>query len=307
MVQRPEGQSFAEVLVALAATPANQRLVMVKDEEDDIRFMPCNWKKTRRGKSEVARRGFVGRVTDAFANSTSVEMAFSKIGTAKQRKEFVEVFGEADVQKDMAVRIRGRWAKAMKWLHYGLKDEKTCEEAYWRCVWCYVEPEIEVMLEIKNRISSNVPLTDDQYNLLDKHMSTGFPQSIRLEHLPGEGEKYELILMPKYNSLNQTRTELATTATMILAQPAFHLACELQRACSKPRFVRKCHAPSCGKRFYTRREYATACPGSLGDKKNKCALEWIRYKRWMQKTGRAPEKDWDNNDFKRQFISSDND
>jgi len=299
-----------QIFLALAATPKNQSFPKRPDSSrpfprdfEFMRYNPWDGKEARTRKAELARRKVVGRVTSAFANSTTVEEAFSKIGTIKQRKEFMEYCGQFKVQKEMAAEIRGHWAKAMKWLDYGLTDETACEGAYWSCVWCYLESDVEVMLEIKNRIDGDVPLTDDQYNLLNKHMSSGYPQGYRVRHWSDRGETYELVL--EQVSVKVEETELAITATQVLAQPAFSLAGDLQRSWSKPRFVRKCRAPSCGKAFYTGRKNATACPGSQGDKKNKCGLEWIRYKNFLRKTGKRPETDWDNKQLQEEFISYD--
>jgi hypothetical protein len=304
IVQRPgsSGHMAGEMFLALAATPKNQPFGNV-DERHETRFVPQVQQRTRSGKDEIARRRFVGRVTNAFANSTTVEEAFSKIGTVKQRKEFIESCSGSSVQKDMAAKIRGHWAKAMKWLDYGLKNEAAWEEAYWNCIWCYLEPHVEVMKEIEDRIANDVPLTYDQYNLLNKYMSSGYPQGYRFEYASGEGETYKLVLAPA-ETINKTFDNLATDADQFLAQPAFGLAGELQRRCSKARFVRQCRAPSCGKRFYTGRNDATACPGSQAGKKNKCSLEWNQYKRYLHKIKiEDVEESWNDSRLKEQFLS----
>ena len=99
--------------------------------------------------------------------------------------------------------------------------------------------------------------------------------------------------------------KLRGLAIMLLVQPAFNLAQQLHSQCSKPRFVMQCRAPSCGRRFWTGRKNATNCPGSQGNKKNKCSLEWIRYRRYLLKTHKNPEKDWNNKQLQKDFISYD--
>lgn len=282
-------------IFALAVIPKNEG-------ENQVQCLPKWWGKKGEA-AEVARRKFVGKVTNAFANSVTIREACYKIGTEKRRNKIIS-FHNLELDTGMTTRIQGHWAKAMKWLDYGLQGEVKCEEAYWNCIWLYLEKDIQIMFEIKNHINSDIPLTDEQCGLLNRHMSSGHPKGYYRKNTDGS-EIYELGLKPKDTNENFSNTEesyLAITASKFLAQPAFRLAGELQRNCSKPRFIIYCRAPSCGKRFYTGRKNATACPGSQGYGKNKCALEWVRYKRYLGKLRKNPEADWNSEQIKKDFL-----
>lgn len=301
-------------ILTLAVIPKNEG-------ENQLEGLPKYWFKTGDA-AEVSRRKFIGKITNAFANSVTIREAFYKIGTEKRRNKVIRFhLGTRRLRNkvirlrnlklletEMMTKIQGHWAEAMKWLDYGLQGEVECEEAYWNCVWLYLEKDIQVMSEIKNHINSNIPLTDEQCGLLNRHMSSGHPKGCYRKNTDGS-EIYELGLKPKDTNKKFSNTEdscLTTIASKFWAQPAFRLAGELQRNCSKPRFIRYCRAPSCGKKFYTGHKNATCCPGSQGNKKNKCALEWIRYKRYLQKIGENSEENWDNLKLKEQFVSYDN-
>ncbi|MFC1739248.1 hypothetical protein ACFL1G_09405 [Planctomycetota bacterium] len=189
----------------------------------------------------------------------------------------------------------------MEWLVHGLRGRKACEEALWNCVWAFTKPMITKLMEVKRNIIDDIPPTNEQPVYLNDFMGEGFPRGYRVVQRDGS-ETYEVCLEPRTDSPRFEHIGLLDVPRILLIQPAFGLAQELQKICSKPRFVRKCRAPSCGKTFYTGRKNATNCPGSQGYKKNKCALEWIRYKRWLLKTRRNPESDWDNDKVKELFL-----
>lgn len=290
-------------LFGLAATPRNKCF----EPENRCKYLPESFTSGGSQKGEAKCRKIVRKVTSAFANSATIGEAFSKISTERNRSRF---FGgqlahdhlRESIQMELSWRIEGFWSKVMKWLDYGLSDETVCEEAYWNCIWAYAEPGIKELLEIKRRINNYVPLEDEHYMSLNWYMSYGYPAGSCVPH-GDKGEIYKLALTPE--SLKINISELSWFADQLLAQPAFLLAAALQEAWSKPRFVRKCRAPSCGQRFYTGHDNATACPSKRSGVKSPCALQWVRYKRYLTKIGKDPERDWDKEQLKKAFISYD--
>jgi hypothetical protein len=65
-----------------------------------------------------------------------------------------------------------------------------------------------------------------------------------------------------------------------------------------PRWEVVCHAPSCGRNFYSARPEAKRCPGSL-----KCRREWMNYQNWLKKMYKSPATDWDNEHLRKVFSS----
>lgn len=260
--------------------------------------------------AERKLRKIMTKVTEAFATCKTFEGVLQKIAAPGNYERFIGANKEhhgswtAYMKKLLEIRIEPPWGKVMRWLGKGLKSKEACEEAGWNCVWLVMQSKVDEMLEIKRRIDKNIPLTDSHISLLNEHMSYGHPvASYFLQD--NESKTYQVLLRPNPCESSILTVQFFEAANILLVQPAFRLAQELQNKLSRPRFIRQCRAPSCGKIFYTGRKDATACPGSQGYKKNKCALEWNRYRRYLKKINRNPEKDWDNDKLKEQFISYD--
>lgn len=67
-----------------------------------------------------------------------------------------------------------------------------------------------------------------------------------------------------------------------------------------------CHAPSCGKLFYSARADARACPkrNRLEDR-SACKLEWDRYCRRLKDLRRNIEDDWADEELQADFREYD--
>ncbi len=256
------------------------------------------------------------KVTEAFATCKTLGGALQKIATPNNYKRFLkehrlEEFKKTTLEKFLGVKIEPPWPEVMRWLGRGLRGEKACEEAWWNCVWLVMQPKVREMLEIKRRLYEDIPLTEGHISLLNEHMIYGHPVGSCFVIDDNGRKTYRVVLKANAYRIKATplliewTIPLLIAAHILLVQPAFKLAQELLSRFSRPRFVRQCRAPSCGKMFYTGRKDANACPGSQGYKKNKCALEWIRYKRYLQKIGKNPEKQWHNQQLKKQFIAYD--
>lgn len=244
------------------------------------------------------------RVITAFVGSKSIGDVLSKINEENAQR-FAKI---NDWEELVSVRIGRKWAEAMGWLKHGLRGNKAFEEAFWNCVWAFTEPIITELMEIKRCIVDDIPPTDEQLDYLNSFMRDGYACGYRTTKCDGS-ETYEVCLEPRTpppsDHPSYEPPGILNMAHILSIQPAFGLAQQLQRTCSKPRFVRQCRAPSCGQRFYTGRSNATSCPSKRSGVKSPCALEWVRYKRYLTKIDRDPEKDWDNEQLKKGFISYD--
>ena len=290
---------------ALAAAPANKY-----NFNSNIKLVPiphqCLGSKVD---AERKLRNLMTKVTKAFATCKTFGGVLRKIAAPGNYEKFISMkkddgFWIDYMKKLLEIRIEPPWGEVMRWSGKGLKGKEACEEAWWNCVWLIMQPKVEEMLEIKRRIHKDIPPTDIHISQLNEHMNYGHPVgSYFLQD--NESKTYQVLLKPNSCESSIPIVQFFEAANILLVQPAFKLAQELQGILSRPRFIRQCRAPSCGKIFYTGRKDATACPGSQGFKKNKCALEWNRYRRYLKKIDRNPEKDWDNDKLKEQFISYD--
>lgn len=182
-----------------------------------------------------------------------------------------------------------QWIPAFELLLKAINDEITEPEAFWHCAWMFTEIELEDLKDIEAMIRSDTPLTEEQFDTLNQYIGYGYPRGYWVAESGGK-KSYEIHLEVEEYWVNMH--DLSKVATMVLVQPAFQIAQVLQQKTAKARYTLICRAPSCNKAFYTGRQDATACPGSQGSKKNKCALEWIRFKRYLEKIGSDPEQDW---------------
>lgn len=200
--------------------------------------------------------------------------------------------------------IQARWQKGFKWLNYGLANPTACEEAWWNCVWLFMEPIVNELLKINENINSDIPLTDEQIQFLNYQMDYGSPHINTIYDASGKCSP-RIIMQQTIGDVAYCDHPYQKMSDILLLQPVYALAQKFQDKCKKPRFIVKCRAPSCGKRFYSGRKNAKDCPTTRRDSKSECALEWLRYKRYLQKIGQNPEKDWKKKKFIKAFISYD--
>ena len=165
---------------------------------------------------------------------------------------------------------------------------------------------VKELLKIENSIDNHIPIMNNHLDLLNKYMNFGNPTG-RLVFEENGSHLYKIFMEPRSikpdfftRGFRYRPLEAATIA--LLCQPAFALAQKFQNSYSQSRFTGQCRAPSCGKLFYTGRKNATACPAKNSTSKSRCALEWIRYKRFLQKINKNPEQCWGNEKLKQRFI-----
>lgn len=194
------------------------------------------------------------------------------------------------------------WKTAFGLILKALNNKISEPEVFWRCAWKFTKIKMEYLITIENKIIADYPLSDDEFDSLNCYIRYGIPQGYWFIDQNGK-QSYKLYLDIEECWINMY--DLSKVATLVLVQPAFQIAQLLQQKTLSPRYVGICRAPSCHKRFYTGRQNATSCPGSQGNKKNKCALEWIRFKRYLEKTGSNPEESWEKKSLQEEFMKYD--
>lgn len=251
-----------------------------------------------------------GKISHALANSKTIYDAFCntvepKILKAheKHAKEYWGEEAQSDNQNILRKKIPKKYAEVFELISKWTRKQASHAEVWWSCVWWYIRDNVKEMLQIQDCILKDVPLTDEQRRLLSEYMGYGNPRGIIWFDDDGNCS-YEIYLDVRDCQYMPYR-DIENIGCGLLTQPAFALGQQLLRRWTSPRFIKRCHAPSCGKAFYTKRSKATACPSKHDDNKSACALEWIRYKRYLTKISRNPEEDWENKRLQRDFISYD--
>lgn len=199
-------------------------------------------------------------------------------------------------------KIPKKWNPAFQLLLKAINKEISEPEAFWNCAWMFTEIELEDLRSIENAISSDIPLTEEQFFTINHYLGYGRPRGYWLRDSSAKAS-YEIYLEVEDYWINMF--DLSKVATIVLVQPAFQISQLLQEKTSKARYTSICRAPSCGKLFYTARSNTTACPGSPGNKKNRCSLEWLRYKRYLEKIGKDPDEYWQDNTLQKLFLEYD--
>jgi len=290
-------------MIALSLIPHNRPFPTErrnKKKWDALRYYKRWQERDKGGSDEDDARRIVAmkEVLKAFSASATIGQAFEQISTARHRKKFLQY--ERHYKPSFPVSIGAFWREAIGYLLNGVEGLEACEEAYWNCVWLYAKGTIARLQKIMQRIEDDVPVENEEFEELNELLSWGEPDGGFIDDGCGR-LSYAVSLQPVIPAL--CGSGLASCGTVLCVRPAFVIAKKLESMTSKGRFIIKCRAPSCGKRFYTGYADATNCPGSRGGKKNRCSLDWIRYKRYLKKIGKDPESDWDNEQLREAFIA----
>jgi len=307
----PKSGPFVGAILNLAASSKEQpfkckigNTVLTRNWHLDS---PGAWVKDRVQSAKILRK-----VTKAFATSNSYGQALSKLASKDNIKRFFgyvndaySAYSDYSQEEYQSHQIEPLLQEAMRWLESGLKSKAACNKAWWNCLWLSMKSTVDLMLDIKRGIDEDIPICFDKIDRLNYYIAFGCPE-ITLREQDNGAFKSEIILRPKESELDRLNlSPLTSMSVILLLQPAFELSQRFQQSLTEPRFVQQCHAPSCRKFFYTQRNLQVVCGGSVGNKKTGCALEWVRYKRFLQKIGKNPEKHWDNQQLKKQFIAYD--
>lgn len=200
------------------------------------------------------------------------------------------------------VLIKKRWSDAFAWLLKAVDNEVSEEEAWWNCAWLFIQDGMEDLLRMRKLAEKQCPISENDIRNLNWYYWEGHPILQRIEDEYG---KWHFGLPLELNVNAMSTDGLHMVSTVALAQPAFLLSQFIKQQYSVPKYEKVCRSPHCQKVFLTGRANATSCPGSQGNKKNKCALEWVRYNRYLQKIRKDPEKNWNDDKLKQQFIDYD--
>ena len=201
--------------------------------------------------------------------------------------------------------------KMLRWIVNVADNPKLIPEAFYSIIWLSIQPKIKRMKEIQCKINTEVPLNLSDIDFLNEIMLHKSSPQIKYPIKEGASENHicmaDVSVEYTYSNVSYTEYTCEHIAEALLLQPAYKLALDLKAKFTKPRFIAKCRAPSCGKEFYTGRGNATACPPkSNKHKKSACSLEWKRFKEYLLKIGNSPISDWDDSTLKKQFIDYDN-
>ncbi len=237
------------------------------------------------------------KILEALSKSKTIEEAINYIGSKK-------IYEKVALRhtKITNILIEETLHGAFAWLLKALKNEISEEEAWWNCAWIFIKNAMNELLRIKKLAEVHYPLSSDDIALLNNFYWEGHPVLQNIKDEKGMLH-FETSLGVNVNMINLYDLHKVTIAA--LAQPAFLLSQLLAEQYSSPKYEKVCRSPYCQATFLTARENATSCPGNRGNKKSKCALEWIRYKRWLEKIGRNPEENWQDQNLQKKFISND--
>lgn len=241
----------------------------------------------------------LGKVARALAESHTIEEAIISFAG----KQNCEALGRIDqfFGQWRHTTIHPRWNRAYRWVYQALDETVSEEKSWWNCARLVTEKDLRCLSIVEDKITRDQPLSDKEDDVLNEYIGYGHPVVFPDVRSEG-GETYDMRL--EVDQFYMNMRDLNRVATLLLVPPAFQLAKELIAKCSRPRFKKQCRAPSCGKWFWTGRPNATNCPGSDGNKKNSCSLEWIRYRRYLTKLRKDPERDWDSEEPRQSFLNA---
>jgi len=245
----------------------------------------------------------IENILKALATSSTYGEAFTKIATnEKNLARFMEYWSAQPVLwskgEYLEASIGPRLREMAKWLQRGLRGKEACEEAWWNCLWLYMQPTVETMLGIREKISADMVLYREEIDTVESYIAHGL---LRLGMIPdGDKFKVRMVLSPYLRQVTDG-SPFTVMSTALLVPPAFDLAQKFQNTFPESRFLQQCHAPSCRKHFYTQRKNQVVCGGSRGHEKTKCALEWKSFRAWLKALGKDPDRDWYNPKQKEAF------
>ena len=256
-----------------------------------------DWSKDKRKLKKAIKK-----LTSAFVKSSSVQEVFENIADNKNIEIFKKIWIKPDFstyypigcqfdENCLTEKIKPKIPEVMGWLEHGTKNKTAFEEALWNCLWLYMKPSIDWMSETKINIQNETPIYMQSIDRLNNYISFGCPE-ILLNKVEN-GFKPIVILRPQGRIINKFNT-FDMLSVILLIQPAFDLSQRFQQSFPKPRLVTQCHAPSCGKWFYTQDKRQVVCGSTEKNKTSDCRKEWFRYRRWLKDLKKNPEKDWNN-------------
>ncbi|MCH8853616.1 MAG: hypothetical protein IID41_13335 [Planctomycetes bacterium] len=153
---------------------------------------------------------------------------------------------------------------------------------------------------LDKKLRSGECLTSEDQGVINEFTVYGSLMFRRREENDGSctvGRHFELAV----DDLN--RIEQEGVAIALLIPPAYDLGEKWVESQTWPRYEAICRAPTCGRCFYSGHRDAKNCPpANNGDA---CRLEWIRYRRWLEKQRLDAETTWADQTLQQQFSEQD--
>lgn len=251
------------------------------------------------------------KATTAFAEGETYEQVFPKLATPDNRSRWKQYWrgpsrdtsslltrgatcerNHAAVSGEwLSLHIDSRLREIMRWLKKGIEKTADCDQVWWECVRVILKPQIDLMLDAQKRIRAGTPIYIEQIDELRKYTSLG---RVGLDFVEMNADDLHAIRMHMTWVVQGPgiRSPLVTMSEILLTQPAFALAQELHDCYRKPKYIRRCHAPSCGKSFFTQRKEQVVCKSIPGGQSTPCRREWTNYSRFLRNLGKDPLSAW---------------
>jgi len=193
----------------------------------------------------------------------------------------------------------------LAWILEGSGSHDACDEAWWKCATLETKVAAEGLLAIREKIRREEPIAEVDHDCLNEYLANANPLLI-WRYGEGDSGQYVVKVKPDFQMIN--RYPMRQMAIAFLIQPAYSLARGLEDWSGQVgrRYVAVCRNPHCGQTFYTAREDAVACPKKPYKRATSpCKREWDKYKRWLEKTGHDPDTQWNREEMKELYLSSD--
>ena len=237
----------------------------------------------------------------AFIENSTYRGAFEQLVCSDQRKDYFNLFfvgmSQADIDKWLAQPITACTQGIARQLLEVLDDPSAIRKALWNITWLNIQPDVEEFLQIKELILADKPVSNRQIVKLNEIVKHGAPRGCWIP--PHDGSRVFKVVM----QFTGDDVAAPTAGDLLLIQPAFLLLQDIQAACLKPRFIRKCRAPGCQVSFYTadHRQIYCSRPEPVGI--SPCKTRGDAYRKYLLKQNLNPEKHWDDSGRQECFLS----
>jgi hypothetical protein len=270
---------------------------------------------------QAVLRRVLREATTTFAASDTYEKAFDKLASRDNRNRWMEYWlgPRRDTQslltrgmtyernhaaasgEWLSLRIDPRLREIMRWLKKAVEETADCDRVWWECLRVILKPQIDLFLDVQGRIRAGTPIYKEQVEELRKYTSLG---RVGLDFVDVDNDGLHAIRMHMTWVVREPgiRGPLAAMSEILLTQPAFALATELHEFYRRPTYVRRCHAPSCGKAFFTQRKEQVVCKSIPGGESTACRREWTNYSRFLRNLGKDPLSAWNDRRLMDQWL-----
>jgi len=247
------------------------------------------------GEAYLAAEDIHARCDAAFKNMDKLDLVLREVINALLQRSEPE-----GLVPELAQQIKGLYScpsltRRLQWARWALRRPEEHARSFWAQVRDGTVPYLEGWEEIDARIGRSVPLEEEQHALLNAYLGYGSLKKVIWLHPPALAIEVELILEADWERFACDIIEDRVVALFVPI--AYQLAVSLEESQDWPRHIIKCHAPSCGKSFYSPRADWKVCRSS-----KECRREWMAFQADLKKQHKSPETDWDDEDLKVDFI-----